>query len=239
MPDHRMSLRSVFESQPFLVTANVLGGIISIVIIGLTADNLAYVHSNRARTGSTMITFNITSNGAEVAQQSMIDFLPLDLRIGSYWLLLAAGIGGFLDAILLGGMLCWRRLKAAQMQAEGAVTTDRNLRPQTPLSIFIAVVAFLRPLAATIYSFTDWSRSGTFNPAAHFALTPGDQYLSDFFTPDAWNCQLEDYINTAGTSSRLENLCREGTAARTMTLGLTVLSAVVLYGVVWRTYRRH
>lgn len=63
--------------------------------------------------------------------------------------------------------------------------------------------------------------------------------MDDFFTPDAWNCQLEDYINDDNTSSRLENLCREGTGARTITLGITVLSAVVLYGVVWRTFRRH
>jgi hypothetical protein len=40
-------------------------------------------------------------------------------------------------------------------------------------------------------------------------------------------------------ASRLENLCVEGTASRTMSLALTVLGAVVLYGVVWRTYRRH
>lgn len=113
------------------------------------------------------------------------------------------------------------------------------MKPQTPLSIFIAVVAFCRPLAATIYAFTDWSRSGTFNPAANFQVTPGDRYMDDFFTPDAWNCQLEDYINDENTSSRLENLCREGTGARTITLGITVLSAVVLYGVVWRTFRRH
>jgi hypothetical protein len=63
--------------------------------------------------------------------------------------------------------------------------------------------------------------------------------MDDFFTPDAWNCQLEDYINDDNTSSRLENLCREGTGARTITLGITILSAVVLYGVVWRTYQRH
>jgi hypothetical protein len=70
-------------------------------------------------------------------------------------------------------------------------------------------------------------------------LGTGNRYTPDFFTPDAWNCQLEDYIVSPAESSRLENLCVEGTAARTMSLALTVLSAVVLYGVLWRTYRRH
>jgi peptidoglycan/LPS O-acetylase OafA/YrhL len=50
---------------------------------------------------------------------------------------------------------------------------------------------------------------------------------------------LEDYIPSEVESSRLENLCREGSAARTVTLALSVLAAVVLYGVVWRTFRRH
>lgn len=36
----------------------------------------------------------------------------------------------------------------------------------------------------------------------------------------------------------MEDLCREGTAARTMSLAVAVLSAFVLYGVLYRTYRR-
>lgn len=116
---------------------------------------------------------------------------------------------------------------------------DRNLKPQTPLAIAVATLGFFLQLAATIYSFTDWSRSGTFNPADNFALVKGDQYKFDFFTPDAWNCQLEDYIPSYVESNRLETLCTEGTAARTMTLALAVLGAVVLYVTLLRTYRRH
>jgi hypothetical protein len=122
-----MPIRSIFESQPFLITANVLAGILSVVVIGLTADNLAYVHTPLAKYGATTIYFNMTMNRTEIVQQASIDFLPLDLRLGSYWLLLAAGIGGFVDAILLGVMLCWRRLKAAELQAErGAVSQIRS-----------------------------------------------------------------------------------------------------------------
>jgi heme/copper-type cytochrome/quinol oxidase subunit 2 len=121
----------------------------------------------------------------------------------------------------------------------GEKNSDRNLKPQTPLSIFIAVVAFLRPLAATIYSYVQWERSGTFNPSTNLTLSSGYRYTADFFTPDAWNCQLEDYVASKSKSTRMENLCLEGTAARTMILAITVLGAIVLYGVAWRTYRRH
>jgi hypothetical protein len=101
------------------------------------------------------------------------------------------------------------------------------------------MVAFCRPLAVTIYAFVEWQRSGTFNPSRKLLLNSEDRYTPDFFTPDAWNCQLEDYIPSDVESTRLQNLCVEGTAARTMTLAITVLSVFVLYGVVWRTYRRY
>jgi len=54
----------------------------------------------------------------------------------------------------------------------------------------------------------------------------------------SWFCQLEDYIPQEGESNYLQNLCVEGTAARTMTLAVVVLSAFVLYGVLYRTYKR-
>jgi len=209
-----------------------------VVIIGLTADNLVYVHTSKAKTGTTHIAYNVTLDRAELLQSADIAFLPQNLHIASYWLLLAGGIGGFIDAILLGGILCWRRLKSAELQVENGETTDHNLYPQTPLSIFIAVVAFTRSLAATIYSWFDWSASGTFDPSQDLTLSSTERYTPDFFTPDAWNCQLEDYIVSNTESNYLENLCREGTAARTMTLALCVLSAVVLYSVVYRTYKR-
>lgn len=113
-----MSISKIFESQPFLITANVLSGILSVVVIGLTADNLVYVHTPGAKDGLTLIKYNMTMHGDTMTQRADIALLPVDIRLGSYWLLLAAGIGGFLDSILLGGMMCWRRLKAAEMQAE-------------------------------------------------------------------------------------------------------------------------
>lgn len=39
-------------------------------------------------------------------------------------------------------------------------------------------------------------------------------------------------------SNYLEDLCREGTGARTISLAVAVLSAFVLYGVLYRTHRR-
>lgn len=51
-------------------------------------------------------------------------------------------------------------------------------------------------------------------------------------------CQLEDYIPMESESDYLEDLCREGTGARTITLAVAVLSSFVLYGVIYRTYQR-
>ena len=262
-PD-RMSVRKVLESQPFLIAANVLAGILSIVIIGLVADNLAWVNTNGAQTASSTIGFNITVNGTSTFDTADVGHLPVDVRLGSYWLMLASGIGGFIDAILLGGMQCWRRLKSASLQVEhGEVssfpssssssalvfgentpllglsqTYDRNLRPQTYLIIFIAVFAFCRSLAATIYAFQEWSASGTFTPQEFLPLNSNNRYTKDFFTPDAWTCQYEDYVLDNAKETRLENLCREGTAARTVTLAVCVLYLFVLYGVLYRAYRR-
>lgn len=113
-----MSIRKVLESQPFLIAANVLAGILSIVVIGLVADNLVWLHTSDAKNGVSTIGFNITVNDTSTYDTAVVAHLPVDLRTGSYWLMLAAGIGGFLDAILLGGMQCWRRLKSASLQVE-------------------------------------------------------------------------------------------------------------------------
>ncbi len=69
-------------------------------------------------------------------------------------------------------------------------------------------------------------------------MTSDFRYKKDFFTPDAWNCQYEDYVVTTSEQNRLQNLCEEGTAARTVTLAAAVMYAFVLYGVVYRAYRR-
>merc|ERR1711981_1438749 len=236
-PD-RMSVRKVLESQPFLITANVLAGILSIVIIGLVADNLAWAHTEGARTASSTIGFNITVNGTETFDTANVGHLPTDVRLGSYWLMLASGIGGFIDALLLGGIQCWRRLKSASLQVEHGETYDRNLRPQTYMIIFIAIFAFCRSLAATIYAFQEWAASGTFTPQEFLPLNSNNRYTKDFFTVDAWTCQYEDYVLDNAKETRLENLCREGTAARTVTLAVCVLYLFVLYGVLYRAYRR-
>merc|ERR1711981_345579 len=236
-PD-RMSVRKVLESQPFLITANVLAGILSIVIIGLVADNLAWAHTEGARTASSTIGFNITVNGTETFDTANVGHLPTDVRLGSYWLMLASGIGGFIDALLLGGIQCWRRLKSASLQVEHGETYDRNLRPQTYMIIFIAIFAFCRSLAATIYAFQERAASGTFTPQEFLPLNANNRYDKDFFTVDAWTCQYEDYVLDNAKETRLENLCREGTAARTVTLAVCVLYLFVLYGVLYRAYRR-
>jgi hypothetical protein len=121
-----MSIRKVCESQAFLITANVLSGILSLVVIGLISDNLVYVHTPSAKNGVSRIHYNLTiAPGKIVQEQANIALLPRDLRLGSYWLLLAAGIGGFVDSLLLGGLLCWRRLKAAEMQVEDVAIVRR------------------------------------------------------------------------------------------------------------------
>lgn len=117
-PIFEMSVRKVLESQPFLIAATTLSGILSIVVIGLVADNLQYVHSGSAKNGFSTIGFNLTVNDTLSYNTATVAHLPVDLRTGSYWLMLAAGIGGFIDAILLGGTLCWRRLKSASLQVE-------------------------------------------------------------------------------------------------------------------------
>jgi hypothetical protein len=140
--DRGVSVRKVLESQPFLIVANVLAGVLSLVVIGLTADNLAWLKTSDAKTGLSTIGFNIIINDTATYDIAVVAHLPTDLRKGSYWLTLAAGIGGFIDAVLLGGMLCWRRLKSASLQVQhGEVSTisysQLNLGECSPLLSFL------------------------------------------------------------------------------------------------------
>ena len=80
-----MSVRRVLESQPFLITANVLAGILSIVIIGLVADNISWVNTSGAKTQASMIGFNITVDGNSTFDTALVGHLPEDVRINSYW----------------------------------------------------------------------------------------------------------------------------------------------------------
>jgi hypothetical protein len=119
-----MTVRRVLQSQPFLLTANVLAGILSIVVIGVVADNVSWARTSGANTATSTIGFNITLNGNSTFDTAVVGHLPTDVRLGSYWLMLAAGIGGFIDAVLLGGMQCWRRLRSASLQEQhGEVTS--------------------------------------------------------------------------------------------------------------------
>jgi hypothetical protein len=254
-----MTLRKTPKSQSFLVIANVLTGILSIVLLGLVGHNLSYVRSSKAQDGFVSIVYNITEGGVTQQQSHEIAFLPEDVRLGSYWLMLAAGIGGLLDAVLLAFMLSWRKLSTWKTESEmGEVSAalmgqdwlfalnkekkarDVNLYPQTPLIIFIAIISLCRSLAAAVYAFYEWTASGAFNPAGELPLVNG-RYSSDggiFFTPDAWNCQLEDHIPIEAQNNLLEMLCAEGTASRTVALALMVLSSVVLGCILWRAYHR-
>jgi hypothetical protein len=204
-----MAVRKTIQSQPFLIMATVLSGVLSVVVIGLVADNLAWVRTAGAQRSVTNIVYNVTMNRTELVQSSKIAVLPLNLHLASYWLMLAAGVCGTIDAVLLGGTMCWRRMKSAEMQVErgevshftlfpeyppeeaslllGTQTTDRNLRPQTPITIAIAVFNFCISAAAAIYAWVDWSASGTFDPASNLNLDSNERYIDNFFTPDRYD----------------------------------------------------
>ncbi|KAE9962661.1 hypothetical protein BLS_010162 [Venturia inaequalis] len=233
-----MAIRKTIQSQPFLIMATVLSGILSVIVIGLVADNIAWVRTSGAQKSIAHIVYNVTMNRTEVVQSADIAVLPFDLHLASYWLMLAAGVCGVFDAVLISGMMCWRRIKSAEMQVENGETNDRNLRPQTPLTIAIAVFDFCISTAAAIYAWVDWSASGSFDPSSNLNLDANARYVDNFFTPDSFFCQLEDYIPMESESDYLEDLCREGTGARTITLAVAVLSSFVLYGVIYRTYQR-
>ncbi|QDS67587.1 hypothetical protein FKW77_003661 [Venturia effusa] len=273
-----MAIRKTIQSQPFLIMATVLSGILSVVVIGLTADIIAWVRTSGAQKSIARISYNVTMNGTELAQSADIAVLPLNLHLASYWLMLATGVCGLFDAVMISGIMCWRRIKSAEMQVEngevshftfvseyaneeaslllGTQTNDRNLCPQTPLTIAFAAFDFCISIATAIYAWVDWSASGTFDPSSNLNLNSRSRYVDNFFTPDRYGdadqsnsqdtnsliysffCQLEDYISLEAKSDYLEDLCREGTGARTISLAVAVLSAFVLYGVLYRTYRR-
>jgi hypothetical protein len=101
-----------------------------VVVIGLVADNLAWVRTSGAKNSVTNIVYNVTMNHTELVQSSKIAVLPLNLHLASYWLMLAAGICGTLDAVLIGGMMCWRRMKSAEMQVERGEVSHFTLFPR-------------------------------------------------------------------------------------------------------------
>lgn len=120
-----MAIRKTIQSQPFLIMATVLSGVLSVVVIGLVADNLAWVRTSGAQRSITLISYNVTMNQTEIIQGTNIAVLPLNLHLASYWLMLAGGVCGILDALLIGGMMCWRRMKSAELQVENGEVSDR------------------------------------------------------------------------------------------------------------------
>lgn len=124
-----MAIRKTIQSQPFLIMATVLSGILSVVVIGLVADNIAWVRTSGAQKSITHIVYNVTVNRTEVVQSADIAVLPLNLHLASYWLMLAAGVCGLFDAVLISGLMCWRRMKSAEMQVENGEVSHFTIFP--------------------------------------------------------------------------------------------------------------
>jgi hypothetical protein len=124
-----MPIHKTIQSQPFLIMATVLSGVLSVVVIGLVVDNLAWVRTSGPQHSITHIAYNVTMNRTEIVQSADIALLPLNLHLASYWLMLAAGVCGTLDAVLIGGMMCWRRMKSAELQVERGEVSHFTLFP--------------------------------------------------------------------------------------------------------------
>lgn len=245
-----------FDSQYILALSNIIINILCVVIIGLAAHNIVYVTSPSARNGSTLIRYNVTVNDTELSLNRTVAYLPQDLRLGSYWLMLSWGVGGFILEVVLGSLLLsrhlgkWKAEQAARQQGTprsrsrthpDANPFDLNKKPQTQISIVIAIICLCWSIAATTWAFIQWQQSGKFDPSEDLFLE-SEQYSSKrnqgFFTPDAWTCQYEDYVYDREIQSSINQICIEGTSLRVIQLVSTILGVALLAALVWRTTKR-
>ncbi|KAL9110359.1 MAG: hypothetical protein Q9227_005090 [Pyrenula ochraceoflavens] len=200
--------------QSFAIVCLLFCFALSVTVLGLSANYLRYINGPAKHTTSTVL-----YDGG----QNTFLLTPQCLKKNSYYMVLASGIGGTVDAFLIIALL----LTKSRYRKASSATVNMVLY------VAVAVISVGRSLAAAAWSWSDHARyDPTFDPSTT-PINPGSLYPAGkgCFTPETYLSQIAKYIPESGDASHLRSISHQVEAARAITIPLTILYSVVLIAV--------
>lgn len=202
--------------------------VISFSMLGLAADNMAY--ANDHQNDDLQIHYYRWNSTAE-AQYSYwleMDYTPSRFTLGRESAMIASGVICAVASVLV---------IATSTVMRKATSTRFGALPWLVSSVF-AAAAFAVSLAVAVYAWypvMQWSINflKSLPVPAKIAGTAASSdkaitYQAPFaFTPEFWNCALAPYVADSAESGRLQSLCQEAHAAKSLTIPVVILAAAL------------
>ncbi|KAK3057798.1 hypothetical protein LTR09_000873 [Extremus antarcticus] len=200
--------------------------VVSFSMLGLAADNVAYVNGHQ--NDDLQIHYHRWNSTAETQY--------------SYWLKMDYAPSRFTlareSAMIASGVIC-AVVGAVVISTSTFVRKANNTRtgalPWLITSVF-AAVAFAISLAVAVYAWypmMQWNINflKSLPVPAKIAGSASDTsitYQAPYpFTPEFWNCALAPYVANPEESGRLQSLCQEAHAAKSLTIPVVILAAAI------------
>ena len=252
---------------PALILLSGLLAALALSVLGLAADNVAYVNNHHDSTVDLhYLRWNSTAQ-SPYSYWVQIDYMPSRFSMSRINAMLAASVISLLVGVAV-AVASWKartvKTAAAETDSTSTVNTlpldhrvyDADLWYQTskrstmlPLaSLVLASVAFVISLAVAIYAWypvmqwdINFKKSLPLPPSITGSKSKAVQYQSPFaLGPDLWNCWISDYTVDPAMGGRLRTLCREAEVTKDLMIPVVLLAAalVVTTGLSWWTASR-
>ncbi|KAK5171869.1 uncharacterized protein LTR77_003505 [Saxophila tyrrhenica] len=209
-----------------IIALGFLLALLALSTLALAADNMAYAHSHA---NSELQIHYLRWNATAEAQYSY--WLEMDYTPSRFTLSREA-------AMIASGVIC-------TIAGAVAVTTACFVRKEKVkacglslwlVSLVFAAVGFAAALAGAVYAWypvMQWNINFLKSLPVPSKVSGAEKtitYRAPFaFTPEVWNCYLAPYV-AGSESGRLQSLCNEAKAAKSLTIPVVILAAA-LFGI--------
>lgn len=200
--------------------------VLAFSMLGLAADNMAYVNGHQNDDLQIhYIRWNETA-GTQYSYHLKMDYEPSRFTLSKE------------SAEIASGVIC--AIAGATVVALASLMRKSSskrfgLSPWL-ISLVLATTAFAVSLAVAVYAWQPvmkWDINFLKSLPVPSAITGvasdgSTLYQSPFdFTPEIWNCHLAPYATDSSTSHRLQALCQEARAARSLTIPIVIFAALM------------
>ena len=238
----------------------------AITILGLAADNLAYVSPDRIVDTSNLYVYNLSIPDTQIYNTRM-QYWPRNLDTSAFCAIAAAGaicaLGGFVVGLL--SIIHWRsKHRSVAISTEKHQTSHRTvvlaglLIQVAMFAIALSILVYARDLFASESSYSLYARNPLFTkyfqpglPPSHSPAIPqpfeNDGVIRSYLDPNMrpnplnWNCRFEFVIyGPDNAHGRVKSLFTESRAMAALFAILTGLQGVLLvvYCFAWWRVRR-
>lgn len=232
---------------PALILLSGLLAALALSVLGLAADNVAYVNNHHDSTVDLhYLRWNSTAQ-SPYSYWVQIDYLPSRFSMSRINAMLAASV----ISLLVGVAVAVASWKARTVKAAGTDSATKTSKRSTMLplaSLVLASVAFVISIAVAIFAWypviqwdINFKKSLPLPPTITGSKSKAVEYQSPFaLGPDLWNCWISDYTVDPAIGGRLRTLCREAEVTKDLMIPVVLLSAalVVATGLSWWTASR-